>query len=123
MIKKTSTNKIRKIRHNRMNKRIKGDAERPRLCVYRSLKNLYIQVINDTEDKSLFGVSMLSKSFKEKVTKPGLNKENVIILGKMVAEECSKHGIKSVVFDRNGFKYHGRIEALANAIREAGISF
>lgn len=123
MIKKTSTNKIRKIRHARMGKRIKGDAERPRLSVYRSLKNFYVQLVNDSEDKTLFGLSMLSKAFKEKVSKPGLNKENVIILGKLVAEECSKHGIKSVVFDRNGFKYHGRIEALANAIREAGISF
>ena len=123
MIKKTPTNKMRKLRHARMTKRIKGDSERPRLCVYRSLKNFYIQIINDSEDKSLFGVSMLSKSFKEKVSKPGLNKDNIIILGKIVAEECIKHEIKSVVFDRNGFKYHGRIEALANAIREAGISF
>ena len=123
MIKKTSTNKIRKIRHARVAKRIKGDAERPRISVYRSLKNLYIQVINDAEDKTLFGLSMLSKAFKEKVSKPGLNKSNIAVLGKMVAEECSKHGIKQVVFDRNGFKYHGRIEAFANAMREAGISF
>lgn len=123
MIKKTSTNKIRKIRHARMAKRIKGDAERPRLSVYRSLKNLYVQIIDDTQDKTIFGLSMLSKAFKEKVSKPGLNKDNIVILAKIVAEECSKLGIKQVVFDRNGFKYHGRIEALANAIREAGISF
>ena len=123
MIKKTSNNVARLVRHGRIAKRLKGNAERPRLCVFRSLKNLYVQIINDDESKVLFSLSMLSKSYKDKVAKAGLNKENAAVRGKMVGEECLNKGIKQVLFDRNGYKYHGRIEALATAAREAGLSF
>ena len=123
MIKKTSNNAARVTRHSKILKRVKGNDLRPRLCIYRSLKHFFVQIINDKEDKVLYGIGTVSKQFKEKSSKLGVNKGNAAILGKIIAEECLKKGIKQVVFDRNGFKYHGRIEALADAAREAGLSF
>ena len=101
----------------RIRKTVKGTSERPRLCVYRSAKHIYAQVINDDAMKTLMTVSSLSLEGKE--TGKALAKA----VGKAVAEAALKSGIKTVVFDRNGFIYHGRVQSLADGAREAGLIF
>lgn len=108
---------------NRLKKKIKirktvnGTSERPRLCVFRSSKHIYAQVVNDEQHKTLLTVSSLK--LDQKLDGKGLAK----LVGKTVAEAALKQGIKAVVFDRNGFIYHGRVQALADGAREAGLSF
>lgn len=108
---------------NRLKKKIKirktvnGTSERPRLCVYRSAKHIYAQVVNDEQHKTILTVSSLK--FDQKVDGKGL----AALVGKAVAEAALKQGIKAVVFDRNGFIYHGRVQALADGAREGGLSF
>lgn len=108
---------------NRLKKKIKirktvnGTTERPRLCVFRSAKHIYAQVVNDEQHKTILTVSSLK--FDQKLDGKGLAK----LVGKTVAEASLKKGIKAVVFDRNGFIYHGRVQALADGAREAGLSF
>jgi large subunit ribosomal protein L18 len=112
----------REQRHDRVRKRVTGSMERPRLSVYRSLKNIYAQVIDDTEGKTLVAASTLDTAAKGDLD--GKDKtEQAKIVGKLVAERALEAGIKQVVFDRGGFKYHGRIKALADASREAGLDF
>jgi large subunit ribosomal protein L18 len=112
----------REQRHDRVRKRVTGSMERPRLSVYRSLKNIYAQVIDDTEGKTLVAASTLDPAAKGDLD--GKDKtEQAKIVGKLVAERALEAGIKQVVFDRGGFKYHGRIKALADASREAGLDF
>lgn len=101
----------------RIRKTVKGTSERPRLCVFRSAKHMYAQLINDDTKQTLLTVSSLS--LKAEVT----GKELAKTVGKAVAEASIKKGIKSVVFDRNGFIYHGRIQSLADGAREAGLNF
>ena len=101
----------------RIRKTVKGTSERPRLCVFRSAKHMYAQVINDDLMQTILTVSSLTMDVKE--TGKGLAK----IVGKAVAEASLKKGIKSVVFDRNGFIYHGRVQSLADCAREAGLNF
>lgn len=101
----------------RIRKTVKGTSERPRLCVYRSNSHIYAQVINDDAQKTLLTVSSLS--LETKATGKELAKE----VGKAVAAASTKQGIKTVVFDRNGFIYHGRVQALADGAREAGLTF
>lgn len=109
-------------RHKRIRKKIFGTAERPRLCVYKSLKHIYAQLIDDESHRVITGVSTLTPSIRQLTTKGG-NKEAAKLVGKAIAERALAMGIKKVVFDRNGFKYHGRIKALADSAREAGLSF
>jgi large subunit ribosomal protein L18 len=105
----------------RIRKKVNGTADIPRLAVYRSNKQIYVQVIND-----LKGVTLLSASSKEKeiAVKTGIKKiEQAKLVGKLLAEKCKEKGIENVVFDRSGNKYHGRVKSLADAAREGGLKF
>lgn len=101
----------------RIRKTVKGTSERPRLCVFRSGKHIYAQVINDDAMQTILTVSSLTLETKES------GKELAKSVGKAVAEASIKKGIKTVVFDRNGFIYHGRVQSLADGAREAGLNF
>ncbi len=96
--------------------------ERPRLCVFRSHKHLYAQVINDFENKTLFGLSTNAPQLRTKARQGG-NVSAAQQLGRVVAAEAIKRGIKQVVFDRGGYHYHGRVKALAEAARQEGLQF
>ena len=104
----------------RIRHKIFGTAARPRLCVYRSLKHIYAQVVDDSAGRTLVSASSLEKDFP---SKPGYNKQAATELGKLVARRSKDKGIEQVVFDRNGFKYHGRVRTLAEAAREGGLKF
>ena len=120
MFKKEDRQKSRVKRHLRVRKKISGTAERPRLAVYRSEKNIYAQVIDDVAQITLVSASSVDKAFESKV---GSNKEAAKLVGKMVAERALEKGIEEVVFDRGGYVYHGRVQNLAEAAREAGLKF
>jgi len=109
-------------RHGRMRKKLVGTPERPRLSVHRSAKNLYAQVIDDIAARTLFSFSTRDKAFSGEGTVPG--KTNCAKkLGNFYASKMKEKGITKVAFDRGGYKYHGRIKALADALREGGIQF
>ncbi len=110
-------------RKKSIRKRVAGSGERPRLTVFRSNKHIYAQVIDDDAAKSVVSVSTLSKGIKEAVAKAESKVEQAQLVGKAIAAACTEHGIKQVVFDRNGYLYHGRVRALADAAREAGLEF
>lgn len=112
----------RKIRQKRVRSRIKGNSERPRLCIYRSLKHLYAQVIDDSQGKTLVAASTLSPELKGKL-KSSKDKEAAKAVGELVAQKSQQAGVKLVVFDRNGFLFHGRVKLLADSAREAGLEF
>jgi len=116
MIKKKSSNEMRQKRHLRIRKHINGTPDRPRLNVYRSNTALYVQIINDEAQTTL-------TSANTKALKLNGNLEGATALGKAIAEKALKLGIKKVVFDRGGYLYHGRIKALAEAARAAGLEF
>lgn len=119
---KKSRNEQRKRRHRRVRGRLSGTAERPRLNVYRSLENMYAQVIDDEQGHTLVSASSNDKEIASECE--GKNKtEAAAIVGKTVAERAKAAGISTVVFDRGGFRYHGRVKALAEAAREAGLEF
>jgi large subunit ribosomal protein L18 len=104
----------------RLRSRIKGTSERPRLLVFKSAKHTYAHIIDDQAKKTLMGVSTLSPSLDLKGMR-GLDKAAAV--GKAIAEKAKASGIEKVVFDRNGYKYHGRVKAVAEAAREAGLNF
>jgi len=108
--------------HRRVRQTVAGTPERPRLAVYRSLKHIYAQVIDDRAGRTLVSASSLDKQARQQ-TKGGSNIAAAKAIGKLVAERALAAGIQKVVFDRGGYKYHGRVEALANAAREAGLKF
>jgi len=118
MITQTKRNEIRKRIHNRIRQKLSGTAERPRLSVFRSLNHIYAQVIDDQQ-----GVTLASASTMALKLKTGGNVAAAKEIGKAVAEKAIEKGVKQVVFDRGGFLYHGRIKALADAAREAGLEF
>ena len=118
MIKKVSRNEMRLERHKRIRENLHGTADRPRLNVFRSNKSIYAQVIDD-----LTGTTLASSSNLELKIKNGGNIEAAKAVGKDIAEKCLKLKIKTVVFDRGGYQYHGRVSALADAAREAGLEF
>lgn len=122
MINKTCRNEIRKRKHDRVRKKISGTPARPRLCVYRSLSQIYAQVIDDSTGTTLAGASTLDKEIKESITFGG-NKAGAAAVGKLAAQRALAKGIDTVVFDRGGYIYHGRVAALAEAAREAGLNF
>ena len=109
----------RKKRHARVRAKISGTASRPRLCVYRSLANIYAQVIDDTTGMTLVSASSLDKEIEGN----GGNKTAARAVGKLVAERCKAKGIDQVVFDRGGYLYHGRVAELAEGAREGGLEF
>ena len=122
MFKKRDRNEVRVIRHARVRKKISGTPEMPRLCVYRSNKSIYAQVIDDTKGITLVSASTIDPALKGQladVDKTGAAK----MVGKLVAERALAAGIKDIVFDRGGYLYTGRIAALADAAREAGLNF
>ena len=108
--------------HRRVRTRVEGTPERPRLCVYRSLNHIYAQVINDREGRTLASASSLDKEIS-KQTKGGGNVAAAKLIGKAIAQRAIAAGVTQVVFDRGGYKYHGRVQALAAAAREAGLKF
>ena len=116
---KASKNTIRVKRHWRQRKNVNGTAERPRLNVFRSLNNIYAQIIDDEKGVTLVSASSLDKEIQIS----GGNSEGAKAVGKLVAERAIAKGIKAVVFDRGGYIYHGRVAALAAAAREAGLKF
>jgi len=120
MITKNSKNASRKVRQTRVRKKITGTPERPRLNVYRSNKNIFAQVIDDVNGKTLAQASTLEAGFEPS---NGGNKEAAKVVGKLVAERALKAGIENVVFDRAGYIYHGRVKELSEAAREAGLKF
>ena len=118
MIKSVSRNELRKVRHARVRNKVKGTNECPRLNVFRSNSNIFAQIIDDEK-----GVTLVSSSSIELKIKNGGNAEGAKLVGKDIAEKAKKAGITNVVFDRGGYQYHGRVEALADAARENGLEF
>lgn len=116
---KISKNEKRLKRKIRIRKKLTGTAERPRLCVFRSAKHIYAQIIDDTVGKTLASASSVEKDF----AKSGDKKASANSIGKLVGQRALENGIKQIVFDRNGYIYHGRIKALSDGAREAGLEF
>jgi large subunit ribosomal protein L18 len=114
------TRRLRRQRRNR--KRLNGTPERPRLAVFRSSKHIYAQVVDDLAGKTLAQASTVDPEVKAEV-KYGGNKAAAAIVGRLVADRAKKAGVEKVCFDRRGYKYHGRVEALASAAREGGLQF
>lgn len=109
-------------RHIRLRKKIYGTAERPRMSTYRSLNHIYVQIIDDTKGITLFSASTLDKEFKGNKMHKG-NITSASKVGQSMASKAVKAGIKTIVFDRGGYKYHGRIKAIAEAARKGGLEF
>lgn len=122
MTKKNSSNYKRIQRHARVRKDVFGTPERPRLCVYRSLSNIFAQVIDDVNGKTLVAASSLDSELKGKF-KNGGNKEAAKAVGEAVGKKAVDKGIETVCFDRGGFLYHGRVKELADGARSAGLKF
>ena len=122
MVKKESRQEVRVKKHNRIRNRFSGTAERPRLSVFRSNNHMYAQIIDDTVGNTLVAASTLEKDVKAELNKTN-NVEAAAYLGTVIAKRAIEKGIKAVVFDRGGFIYQGKIAALADAAREAGLEF
>ncbi|MEE8356027.1 MAG: 50S ribosomal protein L18 [Anaerolineales bacterium] len=122
MGKKRTRGDARKRRHLRIRKKVFGTSERPRLNVFRSLNEIYVQVIDDTKSHTLISASTVDKELKKKF-KGMTKKEQAKLVGQTIADRAKDKGIKSVVFDRGGYKYIGRVEALADGARENGLQF
>ena len=120
MIKKENSNVSRLARHARVRKKISGTTELPRLCVFRSLKNIYAQIIDDTTGHTLVSASTLDAELKAQY---GGNKDAAKAVGALVAKKAAEKGITEVVFDRGGYVYHGRVAELADGAREGGLKF
>ena len=120
MIKKVDRNKARVARHTRVRNKITGTSSVPRLNVFRSNNNIFAQIIDDEASKTLVSASSIDKELK---LENGSNVEAAAAVGKSIAEKATKAKITKVVFDRGGYLYHGRVEALANAARENGLEF
>ena len=119
MIRKIEKKEIRNRIHQRIRRKLSGTKERPRLAVFRSVAHIYAQVIDDVEGRTLVSASSVDKDGKTK----GGNVAAAKAIGRLVAERAKEKGVKQVVFDRGGYQYHGRIKALADAAREAGLEF
>ena len=120
MIKKLDRKKVRTRKHKSIRRRIVGTAERPRLSVYRSLKNIFVQIIDDSTGTTLVSASTIEKGAK---IENGSNIEAAKQIGERIAKKALEKGITTVVFDRGGYIYTGRIKAIADAAREAGLKF
>ena len=122
-MKKSKTMRAARVRrHARVRKRVNGTAERPRLCVFRSLSHIYAQVIDDVSRTTLVSASDMEPALKAKIN--GKKKSDVAtIVGELVAERAKDKGVSKVVFDRGGYPFHGRIKALAEAARSGGLEF
>ncbi len=120
MIKKVNRNKVREARHERVRAKVSGTAETPRLNVFRSNSNIFAQIIDDSEGKTLVSASSIDKELK---LENGGNKEAAAKVGELLAKRAKQAKITNVVFDRGGYLYHGRVKALADAARENGLKF
>ncbi|MGI5912025.1 MAG: 50S ribosomal protein L18 [Syntrophomonadaceae bacterium] len=121
MIKSISKNILRQGKHKRIRRKISGTAEVPRLCIYKSLNHIYAQIINDERGETLVAVSTLNKDLDKLASKT--NMEAARAVGKNIALRAKEKGIKRVVFDRSGYKYHGVVAALAESARDNGLEF
>ena len=119
MVKKTDRKLERTRRHIRVRTKVSGTAERPRLCIYRSNSNIYVQIIDDVAENTIVSASTLDKSIKTKHS----NKEAAKEVGALIAKKALEKNIKTVVFDRGGYIYHGIVKELAEAAREGGLEF
>ena len=122
MVSKESRQEVRAKKHRRMRNRLSGTAQRPRLAVFRSNNHMYAQIIDDTVGNTLVAASTVEKEVKEQLEKTN-NVDAAAYLGTVIAKRAIEKGIKEVVFDRGGFIYQGKIAALADAAREAGLKF
>jgi large subunit ribosomal protein L18 len=122
MINKQTKNSMRQARQKRVRSKVSGTAERPRLNIYRSLNNVYAQIIDDTTGTTLVSASTLEADIKSQVSGTG-NKEAAKVVGETVAKRAIEKGIDTVVFDRAGYLYHGRVKELADGARAAGLKF
>ena len=122
MFKKRDRNEVRVIRHARVRKKISGTPEMPRLCVYRSNKYIYAQIIDDTKGITMVSASSLDAALKGQLDEVNKSDEAKLV-GKLVAERAKQAGVNKVVFDRGGYVYTGRVAALAAGAREAGLEF
>ena len=122
MIKKISRSEVRQKKHRRMRNKLVGTAERPRLCVFRSNKHMYAQIIDDSAHKTLISASTTQKDVREELEKTN-DKAAASYLGTVIGKKALDAGITEVVFDRGGYIYHGKVAALADAAREAGLKF
>jgi len=113
---------IRKIRHRRVRQKVTGTISRPRLCIFRSLNHIHAQLIDDSVGQTLVSMSTLDAQVRSKADGMVKTKEAEIV-GTLIGEKALNKGIKQVVFDRGGYKYHGRVKALAEAARKAGLEF
>ncbi|HEY9682712.1 MAG TPA: 50S ribosomal protein L18 [Oculatellaceae cyanobacterium] len=121
MITKPDRKQTRVKRHMRIRRRLNGSAERPRLCVYRSNKHIYVQIVDDAQHKTLVSASTLDTDLKD--LKKTWDRESAKSVGALIAKRAKEKGINAVVFDRGGYIYHGRVAAVAEAAREAGLDF
>ena len=112
----------RQRRHKRLRKRVSGTVDRPRLCVYKSLNNIYAQIIDDTKGNTLISASTLDKELRNESGHKG-NSAMAKRVGLLIASRAVGYGLKAVVFDRGGYQYHGRLKALADGAREGGLEF
>lgn len=120
MFNKTAKNEIRLRIHKRIRRKVAGTAERPRLAVYRSLKHIYAQIIDDRQGRTIASASTAEKNAE---VKNGGNLAGAKAIGELLAQRATAKGVKAVVFDRGGYLYHGRVKALADAARAAGLEF
>ncbi|HAA08692.1 MAG: 50S ribosomal protein L18 [Syntrophomonadaceae bacterium] len=121
MIKKPSRNQLRQNKHKRVRRRVIGTGEIPRLCVYKSLNHIYAQIIDDEKGVTLAAASTLDKELSDLPSKNNIEAAKEV--GSRIAAKAQEKGITTVVFDRSGYKYHGRVAALADAAREKGLQF
>lgn len=122
MLEKVSRRRAQERRHRRVRKKVYGTPERPRLSVFRTLKHIYAQVIDDTRGHTLAAASTLDPQLRDRLD--GLKKmDQAKLVGELVAQRALQRGIKQVVLDRGGYLYHGRVKALAEAVREGGLEF
>jgi large subunit ribosomal protein L18 len=119
MIRRTARDETRQLIHKRIRHKVRGTAERPRLAVFRSLKHISVQVIDDLAGRTVVAASSVEKNSPAH----GGNLQGAKAIGKLIAERAKEKGIQKVVFDRGGYLYHGRVKALADAAREAGLEF
>jgi large subunit ribosomal protein L18 len=113
----------RRLRQARVRKKVRGTDQRPRLTVFRSARHIYAQVISDQEGRTLAAASSLSKELRDAVAGRTGNRDAAKQVGQLIARRALDAGVKAVIFDRNGFLYHGRVQSLAEAAREAGLEF
>ena len=122
MAKHSSKSDTRQRIHIRIRKKVSGTQGRPRLCIYRSLNHIYAQIVDDEKAMTLVSASTLDKEIREK-TKAGGNIAGAKVVGQEIARRAKAKGIETVVYDRGGYRYHGRVKVLAEAAREAGLTF